>query len=348
VSVIISAPPPPSAVAKYFAFNARRVRDVVGGVIINDTTGVTVTVSASGRATFKTYSFTTSQLSTKARVRVYGYAVASYSATLYINLNNTDVYSRAFTLPTSNSLLCDAYIDVAASTSYTLKIDIANNGSYNLDITVTRVYIYVGCPLSSTTETAITSITQSNEYNVAVKGMNVSYEIGFRFRARYNRKTTATAMLKVGTSIYSISSADDGDSLQDLYSTTAGGDVTISGYVGASGDIIIIVNLYVQYVMRGNQRDSKGVSTSWCIVVKETGYVIATVRFVTFDNVSRAMSVYNVTMNGAEPAYTSASGSDVAFTFQGTSMGEMTFYVDGIEDSKSYSAIVSIAIMVIS
>jgi hypothetical protein len=189
---------------------------------------------------------------------------------------------------------------------------------------------------------------QSSECSVVVNNINVKYALGFRYRVVYNRKTTATATLKIGADTLSIASANDGDTYQAVNGTTAGGDINISGYVGASGDIIIIVSIHVQYVLRGNQSDSRNVGSSWCIVVQEYGYIIAVVRYITLDGANRSMSVYNITLNGVESVYTSASGSDVTFILESASAGEMTFYVDGVEDSKSYSAIVTIVLMVMS
>jgi len=345
-----SLPPPPGLPrAGFFMFNAKKVRDVIGGALINDTTTASATIEAGARATLKTYTFTTGALANRLRIRIYGRAgTANTYATVYVNLNNVDAYSTALTLSTSEVLLVDAFINVSASTPYILKIDLYNGVSVSVTYYITRVYIYVGYALTSTTETTLASFVQSSECSVVANSINVKYSLGFRYRVVFNRKTTATATLKVGIDSLSIAGADDGDTYQSICRTTGSGNITVSGYVGADGDVIIIISIRVQYVLKGSQSDSRNVSSSWCVVVQESGYIVALVRYATFDDVNRSMSVYNITLNGAELVYTSASGSDVTFVFEGVSAGEMTFYVDGVEDSKSYSAIVTLVIMVMS
>jgi len=345
---IYPSPPPPtgSSRAGYFIFNARH-RDFVGGRVIQDTTTSSASV-AGGRTTVKSYSFTTGANATRMRVRVYGYLNFTTSATVYINLNGTDVYSKEIT-NTTEQLIIDTFISLSASTSYRMNIDFYNpTSATSYTLYITKVFVFIGYPLTSTTETTIASIAQRTDLYVTVNNINVKYGVGVRYSIRYHRKTTATATLKIGATTLSIASADDGDTFQATRDTMSAGDVTVSGCVGASGDIIIIINLFVQYVLRGNQADSRGVSSSWCVVVQEAGHVTAFVWFVTLDGASRTMYVYNITLNGTETMYASASGSDVTFVFEGASTGEMTFYVDGVEDSKSYSAIVSLAVVVIT
>ena len=347
MSVVISTPTPSGmAKAKYFMFNAR-YRDFVGGRVIQDTSISSASVAA-GRATVKSYSFTTGANATTMRIRVYGYLNVTTVATVYINLNGTDVYSATINNNTEQ-LIIDIFININASTYYAMRIDFYNTSTISYTLYITKVYVFIGYPLTSTAETTIASIARSTDLQIAVSYINVKYEVGVRYYIVYHRKTTATATLRVGATTLTIVSADDRDTYQITRSTMPVADaVTVSGYVGASGDIIIITNLFVLYVLRGNQADSKNVFNSWCVVVQEAGYIIAIVRYVTLDGLSRSMNVYNITLNGTELAYSSALGSNVMFTFEGASMGEMAFYVDGVEDSNSYSAIVSLALVVIS
>ena len=89
---------------------------------------------------------------------------------------------------------------------------------------------------------------------------------------------------------------------------------TISGNVGASGDVIIITEIYCQIVLRGNNTDSLNTFTGWELLIKEKGMMTVTSRHVAIDGSNQFVAYYIITKNGYLNPYNSSSGLDVSVT----------------------------------
>ena len=86
---------------------------------------------------------------------------------------------------------------------------------------------------------------------------------------------------------------------------------TISGNVGATGDVIIITEIYCQIVLRGNNVDSLSTFPYWVLLIKEKGMMTVISRHVTIDNSSQPAILYSITSNGFKIVYLSPSSSDI-------------------------------------
>ena len=148
---------------------------------------------------------------------------------------------RSWRFATFNSL----YGILPSNASITVKVDgVAESG---FTLFVDRVYVIAGFGLTSTTPVNILTITAGyfDEYKIKVNG-NFEYKIRFKWIVFGNKKTTANVVLTSNLQNkfdldYSIS-GDDGDNVVPI--RNGFGDYTasftISGNVGASGDILSI------------------------------------------------------------------------------------------------------------
>jgi len=279
---------------KQFFWDAKDNRNVgrgIGGYYTNDTTVATTT---SGTAvTLKTYTFTSGPNTNYIRIRVYGY-VSAGTGNYAIVINGTSV-ATGTTTSTTAALVIEYFGSLTPNTSYTININ-AYNSTAGDTTAVSQVSINAGFGLTSTTTVNILTITlgTNDTYTLYANG-NFVYNVGIRWWAKGNRKTTtnATIVSNLVSEIqgrYSPTAADDGDSNVILVVRTGNyaTSFTISGNVGASGDVIIITEIYAQIVLRGNNSDSAGGTVDY-IVIKETGIASVTSRHVTIDGSVQAV-----------------------------------------------------------
>jgi hypothetical protein len=321
----------------------RNVERGIGGYYNNDTTASS-SINSTTRVTVKSYTFTSSAMTNKIRVRIYGYSNSTaYTTHIYLNINGTDVASWSGGLSTSAVLIIDYIGNLSPNTAYTIHVDgyISSSSGYFI---ITQVSITAGFGLTSTTSVSILSITldsANDVYTLNVSG-NFVYKVGIRWWVKGNRKTTASASITSSLAneiqgLYSPSAGDDGDNNAFIQLRT--GDYatsfTISGYVGASGDTIIITAIYCQIVLRGNNTDSLNIFSNWTILIKENGVSNGVSRHVTIDGSSLGMRVYAITKNGAMTLYSSSGGTDITvsgITFANNNSPESSWYSDQHRD----------------
>jgi len=306
---------------KQFFWDVKDNRNVgrgIGGYYTNDkpstpysTTNTTATVVAQ-------YTFTAGAGTNYIRVRVYGY-VGSGTGYFAVIINGTNVTGYVSTTSTTNVLLIDYLGSLTPNTSYTVQISAYVSGA-GAGASVSQVTIIAGFGLTSTASTTILTINldpANDTYTLNVTG-NFVYQVGIRWWAKGNRKTTATATIQSNLvseiqGYYSPIAADDGDS--NVFLTVRTGNYatsfTISGNVGASGDVIIIMEIYCQIVLRGNNPDSLNNFNGWTLLIKENGIMSVISRHVTIDGSSQLIACYLITSNGYRYAYQSPSASDL-------------------------------------
>jgi len=302
---------------KQFFWDVKDNRTVgrgIGGYYTNDTTAASTT---SGTAvTLKTYTFTSGPNTNYIRIRVYGY-VSAGTGNYAIVINGTSV-ATGTTTSTTAALVIEYFGSLTPNTSYTININ-AYNSTAGDTTAVSQVSINAGFGLTSTTSTTILTITlgTNDTYTLKVTG-NFVYNVGIRWWAKGNRKTTTAATIQSNLvsevqGAYSPSAADDGDS--NVFLTLRTGNYatsfTISGNVGASGDVIIITEIYAQIVLRANLTDSLNLYNYWILLIKEKGIMSVISRHVTIDGSSQPVGYYIISSNGYKSAYLSSSGSDL-------------------------------------
>jgi hypothetical protein len=242
-----------TAKVKQFFWNVRDARNFergIGGFYRVDTTAISTTSTT--RVTLKTYTFTSSARTNKIRVRVYA-RVSNYvsGSTIYLNINGTDVIPAVTVTNTTSQLRIDYIDDIPSNASITVKVDgVAESG---FTLFVDRVVIIAGFGLTSTTPVNILTITAGylDAYVLRVNG-NFQYQLVFKWVVIGNKKTTTGVSITsdlAGKVEFNWSvSGDDGDSKVPIrlgygnYTSS----FTISGNVGASGDILIITEIYAQ------------------------------------------------------------------------------------------------------
>ena len=126
---------------------------------------------------------------------------------------------------------------------------------------------------------------------------------------------------------------------------------TISGNVGASGDVIIITEIYAQITLRGNNADSLGNFGYWELLIKEKGMMVITARNVATDFGNNAGFVYAaITKNGYDFAYqTTTSTNDITvsnLTFASNDSPEIVIHANG-QDYYALSMFIYINIIII-
>ena len=290
---------------KQFFWDVKDRRTVprgIGGYYNVDTTAVTNNTGAT--ATVKTYTFTSSANTNAIRVRVYGSASSStLTYTFYLLINGTQVATGS-TSSTTAVLVIDYIGSLTPNTNYTIQVQVTNGGYVN------QVTIIAGFGLTSTTSTTILTINldpANDTYTLNVNG-NFGYSLKIFYWLKANRKTTATATIQsnlpndtAGTT-YPPSAADDTDNAVFLsnrvgnYATS----FTISGNVGAAGDIIIIIEVYCQISLGGN------------VLIIENGAMFITARVVSLDgrNIYYPRVIIS-TRNGWISPWQTSPGSDV-------------------------------------
>ena len=327
---------------KQFFWDVKDNRNVgrgIGGYYTNDTTAATTT---SGTAvTLKTYTFTSGPNTNYIRIRVYGY-VSAGTGNYAIVINGTSV-ATGTTTSTTAALVIEYFGSLIPNTSYTININ-AYNSVAGDTTAVSQVSINAGFGLTSTTAVNILTVTlgTNDTYTLYANG-NFVYTVGIRWWAKGNRKTTATAtiqsnLVSEAQGYYSPSANDDTDNNAFLTIRTGNyaTSFTISGNVGASGDLIIITEIYAQIVLRSINRDSLSNYGHWELLIKEKGIMTVTSRYVTIDGSSQFVTFYNISLNPFSLVYKSTSGSDITVTnliFPSNDSPEVAWHVTWSEDN---------------
>jgi hypothetical protein len=325
MSLKIAYPAPQNmAKVKQFFWDVKDRRNVergIGGYYNNDTTASS-SINSTTRVTVKSYTFTSSAMTNKIRVRIYGYSNSTaYTTHIYLNINGTDVASWSGGLSTSAVLIIDYIGNLSPNTAYTIHVDgyISSSSGYFI---ITQVSITAGFGLTSTTSVSILSITldsANDVYTLNVTG-NFVYKLGVRWWVYGNRKTTANATIvsnlanEIQSIPYSPGAGDDGDNNAIIRLRT--GDYatsfTISGYVGATGDVIIITGIYCQIMLR-SVNDSLNL-TDHHILIKEKGVTFISSIHATIDGGSTFSAFYSIGLSGANVLYNTSNASFVKAT----------------------------------
>jgi len=348
-----------SAKVKQFFWDVKDRRSIergIGGIYNNDTTQKSVNFSAGVRTNIVTYTFTFSALTNKARIRVYGYYVTN-GYYLYLNVNGTDL-TNVLVGNTSSALILDYIFSVNPNASNTIKLD-AYNGLNSGTAVLTQVIIIAGFGLTSTTSVSILSITLdsvNDVYTLNVSG-NFVYKVGIRWWVKGNRKTTASATIisNLANEIqggYSPSAGDDGDN--NVFLTLRTGDYatsfTISGYVGATGNTIIITGIYCQIILRGANADTLKIKSDWGLLIREKGLIGIASRHVTIDGSNQFIGFYIITKNGSIRIYYSSAGPDVVvgnLVFVNNDAPECAWHLNYNEDTYGFSIHLYVNIIVL-
>jgi len=340
---------------KQFFWDVKDNRTVgrgIGGYYTNDTTAATTT---SGTAvTLKTYTFTSGANTNYIRIRVYGY-VSAGTGNYAIVINGTSV-ATGTTTSTTAALVIEYFGSLTPNTSYTININ-AYNSTAGDTTAVSQVSINAGFGLTSTTAVNILTITlgTNDTYTLNVTG-NFVYDVGIRWWAKGNRKTTATAtiqsnLVSESQGSYSPTAANDTDN--NVFLTVRTGNYatsfTISGNVGASGDVIIITEIYCQIVLRGNNTDSLNTLSGWELLIREKGMMTVTSRSASIDGSANMVTYIIITSNGLKIAYQSSSASDLTVSnlvFASNNSPEVTWHAGAQDDSYGYNIFLYINIII--
>jgi hypothetical protein len=315
MSIQITYPTPTNIPrVKQFFWDVKDRRNIergIGGYYNNDTTQVYTTSTT--RVNLKTYTFTSSAYTNKIRVRIYAHLSANGTAYIYLNINGTDVASYSANPGTSPILVIDYIGSITPSASQTIKVDGYYSSTATIALYIDQVVIIAGFGLTSTTSVSILSITldsANDVYTLNVSG-NFVYKVGIRWWIKGNRKTTANASITSNLAneiqgYYSPSASNDGDN--NAFINLRTGDYvtsfTISGYVGASGDVIIITGIYCQIVLRGNINSNE-------IKMNENGHGILNGLMFTVDGSNDAIVIQRSLIDQMLLLYQSGSSTSV-------------------------------------
>jgi len=371
MSINIAFPPPtniPNILKlKQFFIDIKDRRNIergIGGGAITDTTQVST--NSTTRVNLKSYTINAGAKVNKVRIRIYGYTSAAVLpdalATVYVNVNGTDVASRSFAGGTADYLILDVYADLTPNASNTINIDgYINSSSYTFYIT--KVVIIYGFGLTSTTLTTILTVNldpNNDVYTLKTFGNpNIIFKVGVRWWIKGNRKTTAQASFgsdlanEIKSIDYNARAGDDGDNNTILFVAT--GDYatsfTISGNVGVSGDVIIITGVYAQIVLRANIADSYNNFGGWNILIREKGLMAIASRHVTIDGSLQGAGLSIITLNSHKPIYGSQGGSDVSVqtpVFAINDSPEVAYYVSrGVDFGEGISLFLYVNIIIL-
>ena len=361
MSVSIAYPTPVNTTRlKQFFWDVKDNRSVgrgIGGYYINDKPSTPYETGNTTATVVAQYTFTSGPNTNYIRVRVYGY-VTGGTGYYAVVINGTNVSGTVSTTSTSNTLLIEYFGSLTPNTSYTVQIT-AYNSTANVATYVTQVSINAGFGLTSTTAVNILTVTlgTNDTYTLKVTG-NFVYQVGIRWWAKGNRKTTATATIvsnlvnEILSHAYSPTAADDTDNnvLLALRTGNYATSFTISGNVGTSGDVIIITEIYAQIILRGNNVDSLNNFSQWELLIKEKGMMIVTSRGVAIDGGSYFTGFYVITSNGFLKPYQSSSASDLLVTnvvFPANDSPEVVWHTVFNEDGDGRSTFIYVNIIII-
>ena len=346
MSVSIAYPTPVNTTRlKQFFWDVKDNRNVgrgIGGYYNVDQPATPYSTTSTTEVTIKSYTFTSSANTNYIRVRIWGYTTGANGSEVKLYINNT--LESSLQVPnTSNGLLIDYIGSIPSSSSITVNVNgrIITSG---VTLYITQVTIIAGFGLTSTASTTILTINldpNNDTYTLKVTG-NFVYTIGIRWWAKGNRKTTATATIQsnlvseIQSGTYSPTAADDTDNNAFIQLRTGNyaTSFTISGNVGASGDVIIITEIYCQIVLRSNNQDSLNIFQYWLLLIKETGVVFLTERHATIDASNQTAEYVMMTKNGVIKPFFGASGSDVVISLNliSNQSPECAWYVSPGED----------------
>jgi hypothetical protein len=349
VSPVAVSPP------KRFVFDTRDRRSVargIGGMRTADTTSASTT--STSRVTLKQYTITPTGLSNKMRIVVYGHQYSGGTLYVYLNINGTDVVSTS-TGSATPVVVIDYLMDVTPNTRYTIKIDGYASPSGNT-VYIDAVYIIVGLGLTSTTETTILTATLDPTYDtyaVDVAG-NFTYKVGVRCWVVGNRKTTASAVIRtnlpnVVNGYSSLSAGNDYGNTVVLFVATGdyASSFSVSGYVGASGDIIIVVEVYAQVTLRGIIADSGGASSYWMLVINEVGNARFFSVHGSIDGSSLAVRLNIAKRASVINLYASSTGSTVTVSNQTAYVTkDCVYHVDNGGDNDGRGVLLYVEIII--
>ena len=320
MSVSIAYPTPVNTTRlKQFFWDVKDNRNVgrgIGGYYINDKPATPYETGNTTATVVAQYTFTSGPNTNYIRVRVYGY-VTGGTGYYAVVINGTNVSGTVSTTSTSNTLVIEYFGSLTPNTSYTVQIT-AYNSTANVATYVTQVSINAGFGLTSTTSTTILTITlgTNDTYTLNVNG-NFVYQVGIRWWAKGNRKTTANATISSNLiseiqGYYSPTAADDGDN--NVFLTIRTGNYatsfTISGNVGASGDVIIITEIYAQICLRGNNADSLNTSHYWPLLIKEIGVLTVTARLYSIDGGGYGIFMDFISSNSMKSVFATSYSTD--------------------------------------
>jgi hypothetical protein len=288
----------PSSMVKRFLFKADKTTQErgVGGYTTRDTTSASTTSTT--RVTLKTYTFSVSGVTNKIRVRSMG-ATGNGIATGTFILVIDGVDKATFQTISSTTVLLWDYIGDITTGSHTVRVDgYAGSGD---SIFTNDNFIVAGYGIVNTSANPQTILTiTSDSYELYVDGA-FKYKVGCRWYATGNRKTTATASIysnlaneTLGTN--NLGANDDTVNIVNLLFRTGdyASSFTVSGYVGASGDVIIVTGIYLQVCLRGNQTDMFNFYSYWAVTIEEKGIVNARIKDYSLVGISTNTGLYEV------------------------------------------------------
>ena len=308
---------------KQFFWDAKDNRNVgrgIGGYYNVDQPATPYSTTSTTEVTIKSYTFTSSANTNYIRVRIWGYTTGANGSEVKLYINNT--LESSLQVPnTSNGLLIDYIGSIPSSSSITVNVNgrIITSG---VTLYITQVTIIAGFGLTSTTSTTILTINldpANDTYTLNVTG-NFVYTLGIRWWAKGNRKTTATATIQSNLANeaqgYAYVPVANNDTDNNVILTVRTGNYatsfTISGNVGASGDVIIITEIYAQICLRGNNADSFNAADYWSLIIKEKGIMVVSSYWATIDQSSTNASYWIANSNLPNkfvPAYQAAPAS---------------------------------------
>ena len=273
----------------------------LSGIKVVDQTQVNT--NSTTRVTLKSYTVPNNSAITKARIRLYVH-INLYNGNWYLNINGTDVASGTQTSATK-TLVVDQVFNVSAG--QVIKVDgyTTVSGGY---IYVDEVdIIYAGVILNSLTEVTLFSTTLTytesgvdNQYVFAGDKVPTCY-------IKYHRKTTAAATLKFDVTTNNPAAADDGTAIQVVqidgtHINTNNLAVALTGYVGASGDYILIVavTMAVRHQYKHLDPWSPGWNENVFILYPNTLFYILAQKysFFTLDGSSQALQISGIMSDG--------------------------------------------------
>jgi hypothetical protein len=366
---------PPGAKLGYFMFNTSDTSWYERGL---DTYGDHYTVNSTPyttQSTTRVNAFTigimTGKYDNMARVRVYAHVSGAVNGSqIWLNINGSDAVGPVTVTETISTLKIDYVFGVSPNTNYTIRIDIAAELSFS--ITYDKAIFIFGYSPQSTTLTPFFTVTfdfvNIDYYNLKVKG-KFAYALGVRWFLKGNRKSTAPASFSSNLTnevqgYYNPSAGDDGDNNAIITMRTGdfANSFTISGAIGAPGDIVIITGVYAQIVLRGNQEDFNSWSSNWPLVIKEDGIAYISFEYKTLDGSQGSMGVYKNTLESCHAVYEIIGASPWSTDFylpsiQVVNMGgdfnagiygiEHTIYLDAGGDSDGRAFVVWVLVIVL-
>jgi len=239
----------------YFYFYSP-LQTIFSSPTVSDTTEVNTLLTT--RTTAKTYTLNIPAGANTIRVIIYG-RVNGATGYFILNIDGVDV-ATATTSAMTETIIID-YVGSISPGSHTIRIDyyISQTG---FTVILSKVYIATGIGLTSTTLSDL--ITFSVTYQLVRSG-DIRYSPGVRVFVYGNRKTTANAMLQVGSSTIvgrnQLGAGNDNNTAEAFLAIVTGSvalqeggeftaSVTLRGNVGASGDVIIITRIQARAQLR--------------------------------------------------------------------------------------------------